>query len=137
MSCTNSQTAVTGRAANLGVLPRHTRINFTERVVQLVHREDITPATAGEWLAAAHLSPDEHTLADAVDALATRDGLLDGSRDPYEVCDATPSMSVRNLLDWAVDEQERRLAECVQSLARPADADVTVHSDASSMAGAR
>jgi len=62
--------------------------------------------------------PDDTVLADAVELVRARDGLLDGSSDPYRYLECEPRAGV-NVRDAALARCEDDLRWCLEALARP------------------
>lgn len=109
-------------SVDFGRMPARTRVLLVDKILDLTSRELITRAEGLTWLRQARLTADEQAFDNALQALTTRDGLLDARLDPFEVAGPAPSVGVERLREWAVGEQERDLAHAVDVLTRPAGA---------------
>lgn len=119
---TSATARVAGDAGDMRTLPPQTRAAVVEAIVDLTHREIIGRDTGLLWLENIALTSDEQAFDEALTAMDTRDRLLDGTCDPYELLEVAPSVSVQRLREYAVGEQERDLAHAIHVLSQPAQA---------------
>ncbi len=90
-----------------------------EAIVDQLVDGDITEGQALAHLRARGLTPDAQVLADAAHLLRVRDGLLDGTLDPYDVLDLPPRVYAGNMRDHAVAIYDADLCDALRTLTRP------------------
>lgn len=87
-----------------------------EAVVYNIEQGVISHAQGLAQLKARQLNPNSQTLADAVGLLSIRDGLLEGTVDPYDVLSLEPRLYTGDMREHAVGIYDGLLCDALRRL---------------------